>query len=250
VRYRAGGLRPRVGCSAALGAVATVLALCGCQSTQDQSAELQRAAKHDVLATQGVSVSKENPSVKVLQSTIVHSSSGTAVVVALRNTSTRILENAPIEVTVRDAHGGPLYQNNGPGLEPSLTRVSLLLPGQETIWVDDQVTASGVPASATALVGEATQASGGVPQLSIAGTRLSAEAGAEATLSGSVANHSRTTQQNLVVYAVARRGGKIVAAGRAVLPEIATGTNVPFQIYFVGDPSGAQIQTSAPATTF
>jgi hypothetical protein len=42
-----------------------------------------------------------------------------------------------------------------------------------------------------------------------------------------------------------------VAAGRAVLPEVpAQGTNVPFQIYFVGDPSGAQIQTSAPASTF
>jgi hypothetical protein len=170
--------------------------------------------------------------------------------VALRNTSARILENAPIEVTVRDAHGGALYQNNSPGLEPSLTTVSLLLPGQETIWVDDQVSGSGVPASAAALVGEATQASGGAPQLSIASTRLNAEAGTEATLSGSVANHSRTTQQNLVVYAVARRRGKIVAAGRAVLPEIATGTNVPFQIYFVGDPGGARIQTSAPATTF
>jgi hypothetical protein len=234
----------------ALGAAATALALCGCQSTQEQSAKLQRAAKHDVLATQGVSVTKENPSVKVLRSTIVHSSSGTAVVVALRNTSTHILENAPIEVTVRDAHGGQLYQNNSPGLEPSLTTVSLLLPGQETIWVDDQVTASGVPTTAAALVGEATQASGGFPRLSIAGTHLSAEAGAEATLSGGVANHSLTTQQDLVVYAVARRGGKIVAAGRAVLPEIATSANVPFQIYFVGDPGKAQIQTSAPPTTF
>src|SRR6202034_2341582 len=144
---------------------------------------------------------------------------------------------------------------NASGLEPSLTTVSLLEPGQETIWVDDQVQASGgTPASASALVGEAAQLSGTIPQMSVAGTHLASEAGAEATLSGTVENHSQTTQQNLVVYAVARRASKIVAAGRAVLPEVTagtnSGTNVPFQIYFVGNPSGAQIQTSAPATTF
>jgi hypothetical protein len=226
------------------------VALCGCQSTQERSAELQRHAKHDVLAAQSAAVTKESPNIEVLQSTVIHSGSATAVVVALRNTSTYTLENAPIEVTVRDAHGSVLYQNNASGLEPSLTTISLLEPGRETIWVDDQVTASGVPASASALVGEGTQASANTPQLSVSGTRQSTEA-AEATLSGSVTNHSRTAQQNLVVYAVARRGVKIVAAGRAVLPEVpAAGTNVSFQIYFVGDPSGAQIQISAPATTF
>ncbi len=191
---------------------------------------------------------------KVLQSTVVRSHEATAVVVALRNTSSRALEDAPIEVTVRNAHGTVLYQNNSSGLESSLTTVSLLQPGQETIWVDDQVTVSGTSTSASALVGEATQVSGSVPQLSVAGTHLSTEAGAEATLLGTVSNHSQTTQQNLVVYAVARRASKIVAAGRAVIPEVTAGTNagtnVPFQIYFVGDPSGTQIQTSAPATTF
>ena len=227
------------------------MTLCGCESTQERSAELQRQAKHDVLASQSTAVTKESPNVQVLRSTVIHTSSGTAVVVELRNTSTHTLENAPIEVTVRDAHGSVLYQNNASGLEPSLSTVSLLPAGRETIWVDDQVTASGLPASASALVGEGTQGSGSIPQLSISSTHQSAEAGTEATLAGGITNHSRTAQQNLVVYAVARRGVKIVAAGRSVLPEVpAQGTNVPFQIYFVGDPSGAQIQTSAPASTF
>jgi hypothetical protein len=227
------------------------IALCGCESTQERSAELARQAKHELLATQGASVTKESSSVQVLQSTVVRSHEATAVVVALRNTTSHALENAPIEVTVHNAQGGVLYQNNASGLEPSLTTVSLLLPGQETIWVDDQVTASGAPASASALVGEAVQATDSIPQLSVSGTHPSTEAGGEASLSGTVSNHSSVAQQNLVVYAVARRAGKIVAAGRAVLPEVpAQGTNVPFQIYFVGDPSGAQIQTSAPASTF
>ncbi len=150
-----------------------------------------RQAKHEVLASQSTAVTKESPSMQVLQSTVIHSSSATAVVVALRNTSTHTLENAPIEVTVHDAHGSVLYQNNASGLEPSLSTVSLLLPGRETIWVDDQVTASGTPPDASALVGEGKTAGGGIPQLSVSGTHLSAEAGAEATLSGSVSNHSQ-----------------------------------------------------------
>lgn len=239
---------------AALGAVATALALCGCQSTQERSAQLQRQAKHEVLAARGVSVAKENPSVKVLQTAVVRSHEGAAVVVALRNTSSHALENAPIEITVRNARGGVIFQNDTPGVEPSLTTVSLLEPGREAIWIDDQVPSTGSPTSAGALVGEATQPSGAIPRLSIAGTHLSTEAGTGTTLLGTVANGSPTTQQSLVVYAVARRGSNIVAAGRAVLPEVPAGTNqgtqVPFQIYFVGDPSGARISTSAPATTF
>lgn len=234
----------------ALAAMSLALVCCGCQTTAEHSAELEKHAKHEVLALRGLSVRKENPSVKVLQSTMVHSSEGTAVVVALRNTSSRALENAPIEVTVRDTHGGVLFQNTQPGLDPSLTRVSLLAPGTETLWVDDQVQVSGIPASASALVGAATPTSRSVPQMGVSGTHLSGEAGAEAGATGTVANRSKVGQQHLVVYAVARRGSRIVAAGRAVLPEVSSGASVPFQIYFIGDPSGARIQTSAPATSF
>jgi hypothetical protein len=36
---------------------------------------------------------------------------------------------------------------------------------------------------------------------------------------GALANESHTAQQELVIYAIARRAQRIVAAGRAVLPE-------------------------------
>jgi hypothetical protein len=237
----------RVG--AALATAIIIVAASGCQTSEQRSAELQRAAKHELLASQGVSVSKENPSVKVVRSTVVHSSAGTAVVVGIRDTSSHALTNAPIELTVRAAKGGVLYQNNAPGLETSLTRVSLLSPGEEAVWVDDQVQASGTPTSAKALVGEASTVSS-IPRMAVVGAHLSSEAGAEATESGSVANRSSVPQENLVVYAVARREGRIVAAGRAVLPEVTAGTSIPFQIYFVGSPQGAQIEVSAPPTTF
>jgi hypothetical protein len=248
VPFSVSTIRPRRA-ALALGLVAAATTLCGCQSTQEHSAQLRREAKHAVLASQGVSVTKENPSVEIGGTTVLHSGTTTAVVVSLRDISSRALVNAPIEIDVRDAQGKVIFKNNQPGLQPSLTKVSLLQPGQETLWVDDQVQIAGAPASAIALVGEATQVPS-VPKLTVERATLAAEAGTEATMSGTVVNHGQVAQQDLVVYAVARRGGKIVAAGRAVLPEVPPGTSAPFQIYFVGDPKGAKVSTSAPATTF
>jgi len=265
VRHLAAGRRPRAGmlgrlslrestrrarrARAALAIAITSTTACGCQTTEQRSAELQRAAKHQLLASQGVSVKRENPNVRVVSSTTIHTSAATAVVVELRNVSSHTLEGAPIELTVHDAKGSVLYQNDAPGLQSSLTKVSLLEPGQEAVWVNDQVQTAGTPVSATALVGEA-MAAPNVPKMSVVGARVSSEAGGGATETGSVANQSAVTQADLVVYAVARRAGKVVAAGRAVLPEVAAGTSVQFQIYFVGNPRGAQIQMSAPPTTF
>jgi hypothetical protein len=196
-----------------------------------------------------VSVTKESPSVRVTASAVVHSSEGTAVVVELRNTSPHAIENAPIEIAVRDAKGSVLFQNNQPGAERSLTRVSLLEPGAKTVWVDDQVQTTGTPTSASALVGEGSRASGSPPRVGVSGTHPTEEGG-EAGAGGSVTNGSKVAQQHLVVYAVARRAGRIVAAGRAGIPEVAVGATMPFQVYFVGDPRGAQIEVNAPPTTF
>jgi hypothetical protein len=230
-------------------AISLVLVSSGCQTTAEKSAELRRLQKHEVLAVTGVSVKSENPSVKVLYSAVVGSQEGaTAIVVGMRNTSSHALRSAPIEVTAKDAKGSVVYQNTGPGLQPSLTSVALLEPGKDTVWVDDQVQATGVARTATALVGAAKVAST-IPKLTVSGAQLSEEAGSRIE-SGSVANTSSVDEQDLVVYAVARRGSKVVAAGRAVLPEVTAGATVPFQIYFVGDPKGAKVEVSAPPTTF
>ena len=126
--------------------------------------------------------------------------------------------------------------------------MSLLEPDKDTVWVDDQVQATGVARTATALVGAAKAAST-IPKLTVNGAHLSEEAGSQIE-SGSVTDASSVGQRDLVVYAVARKGSKVAAAGRAVLPEVAAGTTVPFQIYFVGDPKAAKIEVSAPPTTF
>jgi hypothetical protein len=186
--------------------------------------------------------------VQTLGTEVVHGHEGNAVIVRLRDTASKPILSAPIEIAVLDAKGKTIYQNNAPGEDQSLTKVSLQ-PGAEGIWIDDQVHTEAVPASATAKVGEGAHPVGPAPKLTVEGLHISGE-GSEASAEGSVKNRSSATQENLVVFVLARKGGKVVAAGRAVLPEVMPGASDSFQIYFVGDPSGAKLEASAPPTTF
>jgi hypothetical protein len=229
------------------------LTLSGCETSAEQSAKLEAKAKrekaeHPTLVQKGLSIAHASTLVKVQSATVVRSSEGAAAAVSVSNSSSHALRSVPIAITVKSAAGQTLYQNNAPGLEASLTSISSLPAHSSLTWVDDQIPASGEPASVSATVGEASTASGPLPRIAIAGPHLGEEAAGEA--SGTVHNRSHLLQQKLVVYVLARRAGRIVAAGRAVLPEVGAGMSVPFQAFLVGTPAGATLQASAPATTF
>lgn len=67
--------------------------------------------------------------------------------------------------------------------------------------------------------------------------------------SGTVVNRSRVEQRLLVVSCIARKGGRIVAAGRAQIERLKVGPKkVPYHVFFIGDPRGAQLSVSAPPT--
>jgi hypothetical protein len=246
-RLRRSVLRARRS-SLALLALAPAVCAGGCASTQEKSARLEKQAKHERLAQQGVSVTRESPDVRVFGTEVVHGHEGGAVVVRLRDTANKPILAAPIAITVRSAKGKTIYQNNSPGEDASLTKVSLQ-PGQDSVWIDDQVHGESVPAAASARVGEGTHPSGPAPKLSIEGLHATGSGG-EAGAEGSVKNQSAKTQYNLVVFVLASRGARVVAAGRAVLPEVLPGASDSFQVYFVGDPSGARLEASAPPTSY
>jgi hypothetical protein len=225
-----------------------LLALSGCESTQEESAKLEKAARRVKLSQRGLSIAHASTQVEVLDATLLHSAEGAAAAITVRNTSAHALRSVPIAITVRSASGQTLYQNNAPGLEAALTQLAALPAHGSRTWIDDQVPTAGAPASVSAIVGEAPAASGPEPSIEVAGVHASEEAAGEAA--GTVRNRSHTAQQKLVVYVTARRAGRVVAAGRAVLPEVAAGASLPFQAFLQGDTSGAQLEASAPATTF
>ena len=246
------GLRTLAGRVAfAAGLFALVLALGGCESTAEKSAQLERSAKRAVLSSErGLVITKANPEVRVLAAQVLHSGEQSAAVITLRNLSGRALRDAPIAITVRDARGGVLFKNDAPGLEAALTTVALLPAGGRATWVDDQVQTSGTPSGVAALVGETPPAPPSIPRLRIEGVHSTEDPASGAGAAGTVANESGVTQHDLVVDVLARRGGRIVAAGRAVLPEVPAHGRTSFEVFFVGDPRGAKLQLSAPPSTF
>jgi hypothetical protein len=231
-------------------AVMAVLALVGCESSQEQSAKLERAAKlaaaHEARVDKGLTITRESTVVKVLSASVVTSSEGAAAVVTVRNDSSQTLASVPIAIDVKNAQGQTLFQNNAAGLELALTTISLVPAHGEATWVDDQLPRSGQPESVAVRLGEAPGLTGSIPRVEVQSLRPE-EAGAGAA--GTVRNRSQVAQRKLVVFVVARRAGRVAAAGRAVLPELAPGASAPFQVFFVGSGAGASLAASAPATT-
>jgi hypothetical protein len=232
--------------------VLAALALGGCETTAEKSARLERAAQRagsGSLSKTGLSITRESTDVKVLGATVVRSSEGAAAVVTLRNDSSRALHTIPIAITVAGAGGATLFRNDAPGLQAALVSVSSLPAHGELAWVDDQVPANGAPASVRASVGQAPGQTGALPQLAVVGLHAIEDPSNGAGAAASVHNGSPIAQRNLVVFVVARRAGRVVAAGRAVLPEVPARGSAPFQAFLIGDPRGAALQASAPATT-
>jgi hypothetical protein len=152
----------------------------------------------------------------------------------------------PIAITVSDARGKTILSNNAPGLEAGLVSVASLPAHAEAFWVDDQLPAGSKPVRVSARVGEGTQVAT-VPQIAISAIHPTEGAATGPGVAATASNRGRVAQQSLAVFALARRAGQIVAAGRAVIPELAAGASAPFQLFFVGSAQGAQLRLLAPA---
>ncbi len=237
---------------AALAVAAIVLT--GCETTAEESAKLEKAARaHRAVHERASTLSAAalaHPSTKVIvtATAVTHSSEGTAAAITLHNVSSTSLRDIPIEITARDGNGAAVYRNTSAGLSPALVSVPLLAAHASFTGVDDQVSASSTPTRVSARLGEGERAPGSIPALNVTGhlTEASANGG---ELEGEVLNASSIEQHELVVYVVASRGGRIVAAGRAVLAQLAGHGSSRFEVFLIGDPRGAQLQLSAPATT-
>jgi hypothetical protein len=218
------------------------LALAGCESSQAKSARLAKLAKGGKKET-GVVVKHANPDVEVVGKRLVRDRYGAAAVVQLR--SKRTQADLPIALAVAD------YRNDLPGLEHSLTHVPLVPAGETALWVDDQVKASGaagVGAGVGVKVGTSTaRVPGRLPKLVATGLVLEPDPSGAFTR-GRLRNDSAVEQRNVMVYAVAQRGGKVVAAGRAGIERLKAHGSATFKVFWIGDPKGAKVQVFAPPT--
>jgi hypothetical protein len=224
----------------AVAAAALLATVAACESSQDKSARL-RAQGAEVFTEKGLDVRRASREVTVVKTEVV----------VMRNTSQSALRGVPVEIDVRGNGGKSLFKNDEPGLQDSLTGPSVLFPASEFAWVHDQVVADGRATSVKATPGAAAGSiPGELPSLAVSEPRLRADpvAGVEAT--GTVENTLGVEQRELVLYCVARKDGRIVAAGRGAIPRLKAGQKRTYHIFFIGDPKGAKLTVEAPPTTF
>jgi hypothetical protein len=224
------------------------VALSGCESTEQESARIGREGRQLVAGSGNLKVGAVNHSVRVSDVTLLVGSGRTAVAVRLTGTSSGLQADVPVLVDVSGAGAKQLYTNATGGLEASLQRMALLRPHEPAWWVDDQVLTSQSATGVKVRVGtgKAPRAGLPLPTLTTAGVHLGKQSGLS-VLGGSVVNRSARAASKVPVYAVALAGGRVVAAGRAVVSP-APRSSSPFQIFLVGNPAGARVELTVAPT--
>lgn len=214
----------------------------GCQSTQDKSAEIA-ASLGPVRQEKGLRIARESRDVRVLSATLITDPNGSVVVVELRNDSNRDLANVPILIDVLDARGASAYRNDIPGIEGALASMPFIAAGEEAVWVHDQILAVGLPDSVRVKVGAGGDPfSGEIPEVSVTEPKLEGDSISGLGVGGEVENLSGSDQDRVLLYAVARSGGRVVAAGRGAVEHLkASGRPLPYNVFFIGDPRGARV---------
>lgn len=232
-------------CLASLG---LALSIAGCESTQSKSERLSKRGNKAIAAQKGLKITKQSRAVKILDTAVLSDANGVAAVVVARNTTRQALAGVPISIDVTDGKES-LFRNDDPGLEPSLTSMTTMGGDQTMAWVNDQVSAGRAAKKVKAVVGTATgPPPKTLPPLEIGKAKLGGDPTSGVAAEGSIRNKSKLLQRKLVLFAVARRGDKIVAAGRGQVDKLRPGKSAKYQIFFIGNPRGARIEIAAPPT--
>jgi hypothetical protein len=227
-------------------ALLTLAGMVGCQSTQGRSAELEEEGATELVSQPGLEIKRESTEVKVTSTALLTDSYGSAVVVTVHNSSGKDLTEVPILIDVRDTKGKSVYSNDIPGIEPALAAVSYISAGGDTTWVHDQVLASGKPKSVKVKVGASTSSySGELPEIEVSEPTIEGDPVSGIEAAGTVVNRTGEEQKRLLLYAIARVGGKVVAAGRGAIDHMKAATKpLHYDIFFIGDPRGADVEVT------
>ncbi len=245
-------MNPRlVALSGFTAALVVVAGLTGCQSTQSKSAELE-ANGAEIAKVGKIKIGSANQAVEVVNQTLLTDQYGSAVVLRLKNDSPKNQAGIPLALVVRNSKGKPIYKNDIQGLEKGLISIPLVEGNSETWWVNDQVLVTQKPKKAEVTIGEPDgNAPGKIPEIEVSPPSVELDPVSGTNVTGEATNKSDVEQIDLLLYAVATRGGKVVAAGRGLIPKLkADGKSEPYRIYFIGDPKNADIEVFAPPSNF
>jgi hypothetical protein len=241
--------------SAALAGLATLpipVLLTGCVTTQ-QVAARARLVDARIRASQSpLRVIRHNPDVRVLRLSLVSGSGGVALAVQLRSTSTRSLTDLPISVGVSTPGGGKLYLNHSANVDYFESHVASIPPHGLETWVytsGRRLRGTGRPFAEVGVTQLSAPAAATLPRLEVT-REPSVSSSATRLLSLSVSNRSGIPQVSVPVYAVAVRGGRVLAAGRASVAHLGTHGSATVHLTLLGSAHGAGVRISVLPTIF
>lgn len=234
---------PAVGLTLALAA----LVAAGCQSTQDKSREIAGdLGPAQSIGEKGLKITEQSTEVEVVSTALLSDEYGTVVVVELENASEQTLTDVPIAIDVLDKSGKSVYRNDIPGIEPALASMPLIAPGASAFWVHNQILATGTPEEVEVEVGASeTTLTGELPELEVSEPEVKGDPVSGVAAIGTVTNNTEATQERVLLYGVARDGDEIVAAGRAAIENLKPGRRRPYDVFFIGDPEGAEVEVTS-----
>lgn len=246
-------MRPSLKSTALLPAFAlsAVLLGAGCESTQEKSAKLESEGAQ-LAKLEKVDIGATNRDIEVLDKFLLTDQYGSAIVLRLKNDSPQGQIDVPIGVDVRNAKGKSIYKNDLEGLEEGLQKLQIIEPNGETYWVNDQVLVTEKPKSVEVEVGRSdVRWPSSIPEIEMTSPQLVVDPVDGIEVDGKVFNRSNIEQTDLLLYAVATKGNEVVAAGRGLIPKLKVDDKgEQYNIFFIGDPRGADIQVFATPNTF
>jgi hypothetical protein len=229
----------------------TVLQGCGPTTTQEASARLRVKALRTLASQETTHLGKPEPDVRVLSALRLNGTGNTAVAVVLRNEGSRPVNDLPLAVGVQASGGSTEYVNLSRGTPYFQSHIPAIAPGATTTWVftSKKAVPSGTVVAKVGTAAEPPTVADRIPHLDITHTPVS-KGKQPATVSVHVTNNTGIPQYELAVFATARRGDQIVAAGRGAIAELDGGSTATVNVPLVGNPEGATIRATAPPTIF
>jgi hypothetical protein len=229
----------------------TVLA--GCDSTQQEAARARLKSLRVLASASPTVVRTPSREVRVLGVTLLRGSGGDAIAVRLRSIATRPLNDLPISVGTFGG-GRRSYLNGAANVPYFKAHLASIGAHGSLTWVFTtrrQLAASARPFAAVgARASVPPTAVSALPRIEVAEARPATASARAPAVRLTVTNASAVPQYQLQVYAVGVERGRDVAAGRATISHLGTGSSQVLVISMFGEPGAKSIELEALPTMF
>jgi hypothetical protein len=219
------------------------VALSGCATTQDANRRASIQADRTLASRKALELRGIDRNVQVVSTTVLNGKDGSAVVAVLRNRGDRPVNDLPIEVGPQG--GDPV--NVRPNVPYFQSHAPAIAPGHQATWVyvsRDPLGSNRAFVRVGARPTPPLTTTDHVTELQTGGK------GDGSSVQAVVTNDTGVPQYDLDVYAVARKGGRLVAAGRANLEHLGVTNSAHLTLPMIGDAKRARVQIFAPQTLF